>query len=826
MVQEPTQPAADGDGFDSPRYVGPFRLLERIGAGGMGVVHLAERRQPVEQRVALKVIRTDRLDRTYRARFAMEQEALARMDHPNIARLLDAGVEGGQSWFAMEYVPGQPLDDYCREHRLSLEQRLRLFVQVCEGVQHAHIKGILHRDLKPGNILVREVDGRPIAKIIDFGLAQPVDPLQIRATLHEAVKQVVGTIAYMSPEQAERTEGDLDTRTDVYSLGAVLYELLTGEVPLDVDDVKRRGLAWFGTFLREHEPPRPSTRLSSLGERLSTTAAERGTTPQRLRSAVRGDLDWVTMKALARDRQQRYPTVRDLGREIERVLAHRPVEAGPPSAWYVARKWVRRHAVGVGVGAVVFFAAVMVAAVSERLAHQARAAELRRDLVARGLLAVEHLRRAEQDLWPADGDRVPALRAWLDDVRGILGVAPDLLAYERELAGSPQDDAMASQLEVVRRGAAAMADLPAMQQRVTARLERARTLRRRTVDALDAEWSAAATAVARDPRFAGFELPRLEGLVPLGTNPRTAQQEFYLLDSGIDGTVPVRRADGEFEVTAATGMVFVLVPGGRFTVPGALLGKGAADRVAATGPFLLSRYEMTQAQWARMMGEGLRDPIALSQHNVANVPDGLQRTNGGPGEPDRHETTDDWSPVTWVHPVQQVAWLRAEAGLRRWGLELPTSAQWLRAAAGHVRETVDFEWLKPDRGRWVNFFDEARRRARDRLSIEPRPPSAEWDGFVYTAPVGALAPNPFGFHELFGNVAELCRDAYLDEEVATIHDADRARAGPRGTGRVVHHGGRFTVSWLDYPAQATQIPIGNIDLAIGLRPVFRMHPGQ
>jgi len=321
---EPTAPGPGsrpgGDDAERPWQLGPYRILERLGQGGMGEVFLAERREPVPQRVALKVIRADRLDRTYRARFEMEQAALARMDHPNIARLFDAGQDGEQAWFAMEYVPGLPLSDYCQKHRLPLEQRLQLFLQLCDGVNHAHMKGILHRDLKPGNILVREVDGRPVAKVIDFGLAQPVDPLQIRATLHEGMRQIVGTFAYMSPEQAQRTEGDLDTRTDVYSLGVVLFELLVGELPIDLDEVQRMGAAWFGAFLQGHEPPKPSTKLSQLGERLSTTAAERGVTPQRLRAFVRGELDWVTTKALARDRQRRYGSVRDFARDVERFL--------------------------------------------------------------------------------------------------------------------------------------------------------------------------------------------------------------------------------------------------------------------------------------------------------------------------------------------------------------------------------------------------------------------------------------------------------------------------------------------------------------------------
>jgi tRNA A-37 threonylcarbamoyl transferase component Bud32 len=795
MVDEPTR-AAGEEPFErcdeQPQFVGPFRLLERIGAGGMGVVHLAERREPVAQRVALKVIRTDRLDRTYRARFAMEQDALARMDHPNIARLLDAGDSNGQSWFAMEFVPGQPLTDYCREHRLSVEQRLQLFVQICDGVQHAHIKGILHRDLKPGNILVREVDGRPVAKIIDFGLAQPVDPLQIRATLHEAVQQVVGTFAYMSPEQATRTEGDLDTRTDVYSLGAVLYELLTGELPLDLDDVKRRGLQWFGTFLREHEPPKPSTRLSELGERLPSTAAERATSPARLQSSVRGDLDWVTMKALARDRQRRYLTVRDLGREVERVLAHRPVEAGPPSAWYVARKWVRRLGVGVGVAGVL----VLFAAVAILLTERARASEMRRDLVARGLLVAEYVRRAEEDLWPANETMVADMDTWLAEAPAFENADAALAAYELELAADARNGSAplaGPQVELVRRGRKAIEDLRRLKPLVERRLGRAKTLRQRTLVDYRDRWEKAREQLATDPRFSGFALLDLPGLVPLGRNDQSGLQEFYLLDSAGSDPLPTRRADGRFEVTAFTGLVLVLIP-------------PAPGRAAPARPFLMSRYEMTQAQWARLRGDGLTSPVDLAQKNPSNEPPSLQRTAFGPSEARMPEDRITWEAVTWIHPVQQVAWDQVDRLLPRWGLRLPTSAEWLHAAAGGA---AAFEWLGDEPRHYLN--------CRELDGVLADAGTVTGDGFIGSSPVGALLPNPYGLHDIFGNVAELCSDGY-DESMP-----DRTTADARGCGRAVGHGLSYNDPWPPRdPARLSQTVIGNVWATVGFRPVLQL----
>ena len=383
MVDDPTQAARRGDDDDAGlprRTFGPFRVIERIGQGGMGEVFLAEREEP-RQRVAVKVIRADRVGRIYRARFEVERETLARMDHTNIARLYDAGEADGLLWFAMEYVPGQPLDEYCREHKLTLAQRLAVFAQVCDGVQHAHRKGVLHRDQKPANVLVREIDGHSVAKIVDFGLAHPVDPTQLRDTLVGEVRKFAGTVGYMSPEQAE-CSADLDIRADVYSLGVVLYELLTGQLPNDFGSLRAEELLQLGQFLRLHEPPKPSTRLSRLGDELTSTAAERRVSPKRLRSQVRGELDWVTMRALAADRRERYATVRELGQDIERFLKQQPVSAGPPSAVYVLRKWVRRNARAVAAAAVVVVLVGLSAANAIRLARVAEAAESRRDRVA------------------------------------------------------------------------------------------------------------------------------------------------------------------------------------------------------------------------------------------------------------------------------------------------------------------------------------------------------------------------------------------------------------------------------------------------------------
>lgn len=774
----------------------------------MGIVYLAERKEPVVQRVALKVIRTGMLDDAYRARFAMEQQALARMDHPNVARLLDAGDDDGQSWFAMEYVPGQPLSEYCRDHRLSLEQRLRLFGQVCNGVQHAHMKGILHRDLKPGNIMVREVDGHAIAKIIDFGLAQPLDPLQVRASLHEAMRQIVGTLAYMSPEQAARNEGDLDTRTDVFSLGVVLYELLTGELPLDMDAIEREGIAAFAKYLRGHEPKKPSTRLHALGDRLVATAAECGLSPQRLRSLVRGDLDWVTMKALARDRQHRYLSVGDLGKEIERYLARRPVEAGPPTTWYVLSKWLQRHRVATSVASILVVTIVLVVSVLQSFAASAREADRRRAILDRSAVIAEHMQRADE-LWPANAQQVASIQEWLVEAQRLQALGSEveslaaLLTDEHDQAGAPAKDRIAEaafreQVRTLESRRAMATQLHNMMPVVQARLDAAQTLRQRTVDAHQASWDAAIEAVANDERFADFELQAVPGLVPLGSNATSGLQEFYLLASAGEEALPVRDPDGGFDVGAMTGMVFTLIPGGKIS----LQLEDAPRWQVTVLPFLVSRYEMTQAQWARLGGEGLHEPGALDYYNPSNVPNGLQREPNGPAhaQPDAYTLT--WQSVHWSHPVQQLSWLKATELLPRWSLDLPSSAEWLHAANGPDWQSALMAWLPQAPTSAANL----------RGSGDANNPG---DGFVWT--VGSLAPNPWGLHDVIGNVTELCRDGYADGEPGNrVADARRGQ-------RAVVYGMSFLSTWArDRLPGMGQIPTQNLSASVGLRPVLRL----
>lgn len=328
--------------------IGRYKLLQQIGEGGFGVVFMAEQREPVRRKVALKIVKPGMDSREVIARFEAEQQALALMDHPHVARVLDASTTNtGRPYFVMELVKGVPLTEYCDKNGLSTQARLHLFIQVCRAVQYAHQKGIIHRDIKPSNILVTLHDGKPVPKIIDFGVAKAINQQLTEKTLFTSYGRMVGTPQYMSPEQAEMSGLDVDTRSDIYSLGIVLYELLTGTTPVDSERLRKAGYAEMQRLIRDEDPPRPSVRLSTLGERLTVIAKHRNIDPKRLRQQIRGELDWIVMKSLEKDRVNRYDSAAGLAADVERFLRGEAVEAHPPSVSYRLRKFARRNRLAV-----------------------------------------------------------------------------------------------------------------------------------------------------------------------------------------------------------------------------------------------------------------------------------------------------------------------------------------------------------------------------------------------------------------------------------------------------------------------------------------------
>ena len=357
--------------------IGPYRLIHMLGLGGMGEVWRAEQTAPFHRTVALKLIKVGMDTRAVVARFESERQALALMEHPNIAKVFDAGATPeGRPFFVMEYVPGLPITTYCDNHRLTIKQRLALFTQVCDGVQHAHQKAIIHRDLKPSNVLVGEFDQKPVPKIIDFGLAKATGPRLGQATMYTEVGGVVGTPDYMSPEQADSSERNIDTRTDVYSLGVILYELLVGALPFSSREMGGAGTRAMLQKMRAHEPTLPSSKLKSLGESSEDSAARRGEQPQALSRHLRGELDWITMKALEKDRTRRYGSPSELAADINRYMKNEPVLAGKPSTMYRAGKFVQRHRFGVSGAAAV---ALLLIGFATTMAVQARRIAKERD---------------------------------------------------------------------------------------------------------------------------------------------------------------------------------------------------------------------------------------------------------------------------------------------------------------------------------------------------------------------------------------------------------------------------------------------------------------
>jgi serine/threonine protein kinase/WD40 repeat protein len=353
------QPIAERPGT----VLGPYKLMEQIGEGGMGLVFVAEQQHPVRRKVALKIIRPGMDTQQVIARFEAERQALALMDHQNIAKVFDAGTtESGRPYFVMELVHGIPITDYCDANRLTPRERLELFLPVCHAIQHAHQKGIIHRDIKPSNILVTMYDDKPVPKVIDFGVAKAIEQRLTERTVYTQFGTLVGTFEYMSPEQAEMNAFGVDTRSDVFALGVLLYELLTGTTPLQRHRLREAAYAEIVRLIKEEEPPPPSTRLGSSGAALTGISQQRGSAPGQLRDLVRGELDWIVMRCLEKDRTRRYETANGLARDVERYLHDEPVEACPPTTGYKLRKFARKHKGGL-VAAVGFAALLLLGTV-------------------------------------------------------------------------------------------------------------------------------------------------------------------------------------------------------------------------------------------------------------------------------------------------------------------------------------------------------------------------------------------------------------------------------------------------------------------------------
>jgi formylglycine-generating enzyme required for sulfatase activity/tRNA A-37 threonylcarbamoyl transferase component Bud32 len=812
----PTVDAAPRE--EAGQQIGRYKLLEQIGEGGFGTVWMAEQREPVKRRVALKVIKLGMDTKQVIARFEAERQALAIMDHPNIARVFDAGsTDTGRPYFVMEYVRGVSIVEYCDSERLDTRARLDLFVKTCQAIQHAHQKGIIHRDIKPSNVMVTLHDGTPVPKVIDFGVAKATNAELTEKTLFTQHRQIIGTPAYMSPEQAEMSGLDIDTRSDVYALGVLLYELLTGTTPFKHEELMCEGYAAMMQIIREKEPHKPSTRLSTQGDAATRTAQLRRTDVAKLSAILRGDLDWIVMKCLEKDRSRRYETANGLAADIGRHLTDEPVMAGPPSASYRFRKFIKRHRAGVvaatiiavalGLGAAGTIAGVLRAQTAEATARalQPQADEYR----------ARTLRKEASDLWPPHPENIDALNEWVAEAREFTGGLPD---YRARLAdGEVEEEALLlsalveelDQLGDDDRGLlAADAVMRAQGWSVPKRLAFAQRLASGFAE--QGEYAAKWASVRREieEAYPGLDLKPQMGLLPLGKDDDSGLWEFAHLMTGAPAT---RGEDKKLVLTEQTGLVLVLIPGGTFSM--GMSNDPPKDRpqfgkreVTLSSPYFLSKYEMTQGQWKRLTG--------------------VNPSKCGPDAQWRTRWLESGAPPSLLHPVETVTWYDCRDWLHRAGLSLPTEAQWERAArAGtntrystgpeaisllgkanvrdqyHKREEIDEPWG------WGHVsFD---------------------DGSVRHWAVGGHDANGFGLHDVHGNIQEWCLDDYTPSRVsyskAELVDpvflaTDDDERGAHSETKLVRGGSwRFTVNEAKSGGRA-HLPPGDRHSGMGVRP--------
>ncbi len=781
-----------------PERIGPYRILSTLGQGGMGIVYLAEQTEPLRRNVAVKVIKAGMDTEQVLLRFEAERQALALMEHECIAKVFDGGsTASGRPYFAMEYVDGTPLTDYCDRNSLSVDERLKLFQQVCFGIQHAHQKGVIHRDLTPRNVLVTVQGDRPTPKIIDFGLARAVERRLAEQTIYTEQGILLGTPQYMSPEQASFGEIDIDTRTDVYALGCLLYELLVGEPPFSTADVMAAGIAGVHQMIREEEPSKPSTKVSTWSRAGSGSAKDRRLEPGALVRRLRGDLDWIVMRALEKDRDRRYDTPSALAEDIQRHLDDESVVAHAPTFGYRARKFVRRYRGQVIAGAALvitmlvglFFSLHF--ASSERRAREDVERHLKRFHSLRNVVRLRQAKAAEMSLHPAHPSRAPGMQSWLDefarplvdDLPALQELFDSLAANTRARGGDGLDDDDQFLYETL---LTLLPDTQSFAREVVPRVERRLAWARRISSASEnhphagASWESTRDAIraadgqVASPLYAAsmVDLMPQTGLVPIGMNPATQLWEFYDLRTAYDPErhdrpqdieIPRHEPDGSIPMTADLGVVFVLVPGGTSFMGATPLPDGPNyDEIARPeegpvhavrlAPFFLSRFEMTQAQWTRLEG---RNP---SEH-----PAGMDTPHGA---------------IDLTHPVENVDWKDCFNAMLKAGLVLPTEAQWEYAC----RASRDTAWWTGDRAESLlaqtpaaNFADASANRAgvlwgRDAAA------SAQ-DGFAYHAPVGALSANPWGLHAMHGNVAEWCFDRPSSYQTSIPGPLDGLRTG-------------------------------------------------
>jgi len=738
LANEPTTPGDPINPMQMPERIGPFRILRVLGEGGMGVVYLAEQTEPIRRRVALKVIKLGMDTKALLSRFEKERQTLAIMQHDGIAKVYDCGAtERGQPFISMEWVKGDALTTYCESRSLSLRDRIALIQQVCSAVQHAHQKGVVHRDLTPRNVLVSDDGGDPRIKIIDFGLAKAMGPSIGAESLVSDLQVVLGTPGYMAPEQANPTNEDIDTRADIYSIGVMLHELLIGVLPFE--NLHESGIYEMQRTLRETTPPRPSTRIGSDAGMRAHIATITGSTQPALLRALRQDLDWVVLKAIEPDPDRRYSSANELAVDLRHFLADEPISTGPPSVRYRLSKTLRRHRSAlVGVAAIVLALAIglVVAMWQAGVASDA----VSRHETLRHLILLRQGFQKEAELVEHESN-VKRMRDWLgkaQETRAMLGEYRDELARietkGRQQEGGFTFDDLADEFEydVYRSLVTMLEDVgPTALKRVKDSLQWVGMVENVTVTQQEDAWLKAKAAIQSDPRFHGLVLESQVGLVPIGADKQSGLQEFWMPRTGAP---PTRGADGAVVVKQDTGVVFVLLPGGTFqmgSAPGKnekySLSNERPQHEVTLDPFFMAKHEFTQSQWSQLWFAG--------------------------ENPSKHQ-----KPGRGHQPVERVSYGQAVQHLRRHRLLLPTEAQWEYACRAEKAT------------RW--YFGDTRKDLVHRINAlsDGLPGSDYWadskDGWTMHAVVGLdpavgathhFKPNGFGLFHMHGNVSELTR---------------------------------------------------------------------